>query len=163
MGRIYEIINPSDPYTLEAEDFKDAAVAILMISPELGLEMVPRCAEEANQDAPSLPILAFGGMEKWIEDHICPMKDVKKFIDDRREAIAKVLESVLIGKPRERRIFEDAMEAIDDPKKREAFKAKWHDGKRSSLNDIGGAAWDLAKYLRKAHTVCEDKGEAKRG
>ncbi len=55
------------------------------------------------------------------------------------------------------------MDAIDDPAKSEAFREKWHDTKRSSMNDIGGAAREMARrLLRKPHTVCEKK-EAARG
>lgn len=139
--RLYEIINPSDPYFLEAEDFKEAAVAVLMLSPRLGLE-------EVGEGGASMPVFIFGGMEKWLDANVCPVKDIDRFMEGHAGGIAAALESVLIGKPGERKVFEAAMGAIDDPKKREDFRLKWHEGKRSSLNNIGAEAWDLARRIR---------------
>lgn len=153
--RLYEIINPSDPYTMEVEDFREAAVGLLMLSTAFALEPVD------GKEGPRMPILAFGGMDKWLEENVCPRKDIPNWVQDHREGIAKALGSVLIGKAEQRDLYRSAMDAIDDPAKREAFREKWHDTKRSSMNDIGAAAWETAKDLLKPHTMCEK--EAVRG
>lgn len=144
--RLYEIVNPSDPYTMEVEDFKEAAVGLLMLSTHFGLEPVD------GEAGSSMPPFIFGGMDKWIEENVCPTDDLQKWIRDHTPGIAKALDSVLIGEKGQRELYQAAMEAIDDLAKREAFHEKWHDTKRSSMNDIGGAAREMAKRLRRQST-----------
>ncbi len=52
----------------------------------------------------------------------------------------------MLGGFEDRARYNAALEAIDDPAKRDAFMAKWQDG-RSSLNNIGGAAHEIGKAL----------------
>jgi hypothetical protein len=149
--RLYEIMNPSDPYTMEVEDFKEAAVGLLMLSTAFALEPVD------SKEGPRMPMFLFGGMDKWIEANVCRPDDLQKWIQDHKAGIAKALESVLIGEKGQRELYQSAMEAIDDPVKREAFREKWHDTKLSSVNNIGGAAWSMAKRLLRKPDVALEK------
>jgi len=55
---------------------------------------------------------------------------------------------VLIGDAAHRKAFEKGLELIDDPVKREQWREHWLDERRTSMNNIGGRAWGLAKRLR---------------
>lgn len=136
---VWEIINPSDAYTIEAPTFPIAAAATLMLG-EGRLGLSPE-----NEDDPSLPLFLFGGHEKFVADYFDG--DLTAFLMANEAGIADALDSVLLGGFGRRADYAAAMAAIDDPAKREAFREKWQD-KRSSLNDIGHAAWRLAERLR---------------
>jgi hypothetical protein len=141
---IFEIVNPSDPYTLECDDFKIAAAGIMLLGRgKLGL------STEEGDEKHQMPPFIFGNDEmvtKWFADIGIP--SLGEFIDGHREEIATMLETVLIGSERNRRTFEKVLACISDPVERAKARAVYQDEKRSSLNDIGGAAWDLAKRLR---------------
>lgn len=134
---ICEIINPSDPYTLETENFLAAAVGIALVGGgKLGLD-----CENPKQRTPIL-----FGWDAWFQEQ--GIADLGKYLDDHAGEIADALDSVLIGNVRERELFKEALEAIADLKKKEAFRVKMQDQKRSSMNDIGTACWKTAETLR---------------
>jgi hypothetical protein len=136
---ICEIINPSDPYTLETDNFVAAAVGIAIVGRgKLGLQ----CED------PELSTPVWFGWDRWLADN--RISSIKDYLADEKnsEAVAAALDSVLIGNLTERRTFIDAMKYIDDPAKREAFRAEFHDKHRSSMNDIGTACYNTAKWLR---------------
>lgn len=140
---LYEIINPSDAYTMESDDFKVAAVANLLIGEgQYGLQPI-------DGDGPAMPLLFLGGAEEWIEKNVCPPKELGAFIDKNRLEIAKVLDSIIIGNERDRKLYFAGLEMAGTPEKKKAWRDKWHDEKRSSLNDIGSFAWRKAEQLRK--------------
>lgn len=138
--KLYEIINPSDAYTMEAEEFRLTAAAVLLLGEgHWGLKGITDETEE-------VPVFLFGGHEPWLEAQgLSPIGD---FVEEHAAEIAKVLDSVLIGDADERRAFQRAMDAVKDPEDRAAAWAEWHDEKRSSLNDIGSHAKSLASALR---------------
>jgi len=138
---LYEISNPSDPYTMIASELRFAAAAVLILGEgKMGAHPVDDDAAE------SVPIFLLGGHEPWLAAH--GIKDLAAFIMANPSPIAEVLESVQIGKPSDRRAMEAVFAAIADPKDRTAAQAAYHDQKRSSLNDIGGRASHYAKTLR---------------
>jgi hypothetical protein len=140
---LYEIINPSDAYTMEADDFKIAAVANLIIGEgQYGLEPV-------GGEGPGMPVLFLGGAEEWLDKNVCPVNEFGAFINAHREEIARALDSVIIGRPNERKLYFAGLEMAGTPEKKKAWRDKWHDEKRSSLNDIGSFAWRKAEALRK--------------
>lgn len=135
---ICEIINPSDPYTLETDNFLAAAVGIGLVgNGKLGLS----CENPLRRT----PILF--GWDAWFKNQ--GIDDLGKWLEANSLEVAKALESVQIGNVADRQRDADAMKFIDDPKKREAFRAQQHNKRRSSLNDIGRACWQTAKALRK--------------
>lgn len=109
---LYEVVNPSDPVFLEAEDPLVAAVSTLLLG-----EGLYGC--KTPEGAVVLPLLAFGGdaaLESW-----CASKGIRLdvFLHARKAEVASCLASAALPPGR----------------------------KRSSLNDICGAARNLAARL----------------
>jgi hypothetical protein len=145
---LYEIINPSDPYTIEVEDFDVAAVACVMLGRGT-YGFVPIDATGAERNAPSVPIFFFGSVGDWF--HVTFGVSLSGLLDrvlaEKREALATALESVLIGEPAQRATF--FATAPTDRAEFEIARAVWHEARRSSMNDIGARAWELACRVRK--------------
>ena len=136
---ICEIINPSDPYTLETNDFVAAAVAIAIVGGgTLGLK--------CDRTQMSSPILF--GWDAWFTEK--GITDLAAYIQDpqKAEIMAQALESVIIGDEVARELYRDTLKLIDDPAKKKEFTKQFFDQKRSSMNDIGKACHDWAKRLR---------------
>jgi hypothetical protein len=141
---IYEIGNPSDPYTLEHSDVKIAVVAGLM----LGQGMYALTDE--NKEL-VLPIFLGEGALAWLKaTH--DIGDLNAFIEEHRLEIADALDSVMIGNRADGLRMKRVLACITDPAEREKAKAAWLDERRSSTNNIGGYAAGMAKRLR-AHVA----------
>lgn len=143
---LFEIVNPSDPYTFEAENVDIACVAVLFLgNGAYGLN-VPD-----GQPNPDCPMFLFGGdPAAWAEKRLgCSLND---YLTKHGDAIASALDSVLIGDFSDRQIFNDAVAKMNEVGAVQ-FKNQWHDKKRSSLSDIGKRAWALAKALREPKSV----------
>lgn len=138
MKQVFEIINPSDAYTIVGE-YKVATVAVAIVSTAYGIH-------DRKEELSAGPFF-FGGFEEWCKENSIP--DIKAFIEDNKEAIVEALESVMIGSFGERNMAEKTL-AMLAPEKREEWLAMNHDSKRSSINNIGQIAWDIAKSLRKS-------------
>jgi hypothetical protein len=140
---VYEIVNPSDAYTMEASDLAVAAVACLYLgSGQYGLTAL------SPSDAPGMPVFVFHkaeDVERWFAT-VCGCTMAAAFA--RRAAVADALDSVLAGSLRDRQTNADALALIDDEAKRQEWRDKWLDRRRSSLNNIGGRAMHYAKHLR---------------
>lgn len=113
----FDLVNPSDPYTLEADDLEVAAVACCLLGN--GKYGLTGLGEDAGQD---VPVFLLGGHDEWF---------VKKFgmdyettathcLEHRNDDLARAFESVKLGR-----------------------------AERSSLNDIGGKARDIAQAIRR--------------
>lgn len=137
--KTYEVINMSDHYTIQSDDFRNACIACLLLGEgNYGLK-------EVGGDE-KMPIFIFGGSEKWIKDNFnCNVNELFESAD--MHAIADVLDSIVIG---DRKDFESAVSSIRSVSARKAFIADWNDRKRSSMNDIGGRARKLAEIYRRA-------------
>lgn len=140
---LYELIQPSDPITFYASDEAVARAVCLMLGDgKYGLH------DEHGENLDT--ILLFCGeaqAEKRLHDWFGD--DVAGFMEAKQKDIAEALESVMVVGVKERAMFELALRAIDDPAKRETFKADLKERNRSSLNDITSRAWELAARLRK--------------
>jgi len=132
----YEIVNPSDQYTLQAERFEVACVTTLLLGDgKYGL----------RSTSDNMPILLFGNHEEWVKRRFdCSVDELIASVS--LDELATCLETVLIG---DRDVFELAIRRMTLESQAE-FKIEWHDKNRSSLNDIGRRAWDYAKSLREA-------------
>lgn len=139
--KIYEIANPSDAYTLEAEDFLVAAVAVAMLG-------------NGAYGIPGSPIL--WGWDAWLKERIPQGLDA--YITANREAIATVLDSVMIGSEADRVLYQKTLSLIESPERREEFRQLRHDTHRSSMNNIGTRAWALAKRMRGAAVTVPKDG-----
>lgn len=56
----FEIVNPSDPYTMEADDLQIAAVAVCLLGN--GKYMAKGQGRDDGQD---VPFFLFGGVDEW--------------------------------------------------------------------------------------------------
>lgn len=133
----YELINPSDPYTFLAEDFETASLTIFCLGLVYGAS--PKDGGE------SVPIFLFGGAVEWYVEKFGRSPDAG--LAKKAEAVADALASMMLGKFEDRRRYEAALSAIDNPEKKARFIDEWQDG-RSSLNDIGSKAHKLAERFR---------------
>jgi hypothetical protein len=152
---LYEIINPSDAYTLETDDFASACLAIIY----LGEGMYGLTSEDRSKDMPPFVFAKEDQIMDWLKDNAgVTEKDIGEAFGARLAGMADVFGSVVIGSFSAREQFVAAVEAIDDPAKRETFVAKWNDKKRSSMNNIGARCKKLATAFRdKANEPAEAK------
>ena len=134
----YELINPSDPYTFIAADYETAALTVFCLGPAYGAR--PKDGGE------EVPIFIFGGAVDWYKEKFLHTPD--DGLDEKGQAVADALASMMLGDFEDRRRYELALSSIDDPEKKARFIDGWQDG-RSSLNDIGGEAHKLAERMRK--------------
>lgn len=138
----YELINPSDPYTFIAEDFETAALTVLTLGTTYGAK--PKGGGE------DVPLFFLGGsdyLENWYKEHFG--RTPNEGAEAKRGAVADSLASFMLGVFEDRRRYEAALAAIDDPEKKTRFINEWQEG-CSSLNNIGGRAHKLAELLRKS-------------
>lgn len=141
---LYEIINMSDPYTIEADSLDAAFVACLFLG------RGQYAFEPITEGAEPIPMFMFGGTEEWCEKHF---KESLEAVITRMTTIqsfdlVKCLESCLIGKAVDRETYNAGLQLIDDPKKRETWREKWLEDRRSSMNNIGARAFKMARNLR---------------
>ena len=142
--KLYELINPSDPYLFEAPDLEIAAVVSII----LGEGKTP--VEEVDSGNLVVPFFMLGENEDWTEKTFG--KTMEEFLHyihtERKEDLATALESVIVGNLENREEFFETVAMIDDPKKKEEYKKKYIKRNTSSLNDIGAYAAKFAKMLR---------------
>lgn len=132
--KLFELINPSDQYTFYAPNIEVAAVAAIQLSTSFG-------AKEIGGDERT-PVMF--GWQEWLDDRGI----TAEWTSDHREEIAAALESFLIGSPSHRADVESMLAELPE-EKREAWRAKRQDRHRSSLNQIGEAAYKYAAAIRK--------------
>ncbi len=145
-GQIGEIINPSDPYTLEVFDLAGAAAALLL----LGEGYYALTAEDGTE---IVPLFMFADEEfigKWFAENTDKESLVEALKD--RERIARHMESVVLGSFGDRTFYMAAIGELPTKEARERFAATWLD-RRSSMNNIGGRAQEWAKRLRDKQEV----------
>lgn len=118
---LFDLINPSDPYTLEADDFEIAAVAVCL----LGAGKYPATAlgNDAREDN-NVPPFLFGGHDDWFNQRFGASFEAtaERVLEGRADALARALESVKLSSNR-----------------------------RTSLNDIGGKAHEMASAVREQY------------
>jgi hypothetical protein len=140
---IYELGNPSDPYTFESDDFEALAAAVLVLG-DGAYALTPD-----DRTAQGLPILLFGGAEEWVTKQWGSMSCFSKFLEvpANMRRMATALESIRYGHASDRRSFERLLARIPEAE-RGAAVAKDLEERHGSLNDIGGAALSWAMKLR---------------
>lgn len=137
----FELYNPSDPYTFVAEDREVAALVVGHLSLAFG------AGTKDESKGNNVPIFIFGGFDEWYTDTFG--RTPTQGLEAKKKEVGEALLSFMLGHFEDRRRYEAALRAIDDPDKREAFMAEWQDG-RSSLNDIGTVAHSIGKNLLKS-------------
>lgn len=137
---VCEIINPSDPYTLVADDFLAAAVGVGILGQgSAGLEA---------PDGRRTPVLF--GWDEWLDQQ--GISDLPAYLSANRIVIAEALETVMIGSRREREEV-DSILALIDPSKHAEYLAARHDRRRSSMNDFRASAMSFAAKLREIEAL----------
>lgn len=136
---LYEIVNPSDAYTLRADSDAVAAAAIGL----LGNGQYDIDAED-DHEVPG-GMLALTGTQAFAEAY---GEEFGAFVDSHIAEIADALESVVIGNFGDRAEYEQVLSLIEGPEKQAEYRDKRHDLRRSSMNDIGGRALLYADRLR---------------
>lgn len=140
----YEIINPSDPYTLQATSDQVAIVATMI----LGCGQMGLADEEGNT---VLPLLFLSSKEEF--KNFCAKKNIpsnsSEFLKEgnNRSEVVDALSSVLLGTFKDRRTYDRGLKLIETEEGKREWKDQWHD-ERSSYNDIGRTAWKLAESLK---------------
>lgn len=138
---LFHLINMSDPYTFEAPDLKTAALTTLLLGGgEYGAE-----SEDKSLEVPVMLLVGREGIVQWFKDK-CDLDITGVTIGDMREPVGKCLASFVIGSFEQRKIYEDMRTVLREDLQTD-FKIKWHDDRRSSLNDIGRRAWRLSEQL----------------
>ena len=132
---LYELINPSDPYTFYAPSVEIAGAAVVLLSSNYGATPV------GDDGAESTPVIF--GWDDWLK---------KKGIDEHwikvnRLEIADALDSFLIGETDKRADVELMLEMLPEDK-REEWKNKRQDRHRTSMCQIGEGAYKMAEQLR---------------
>ena len=138
MATIWEIINPSDKYTMVAESFEVAAVACCFLgNGQYG-------AEEVDGER-RVPIFIYGDVDAWFHKQFGASFD--ECAERSQTEAAAALGTVIIGDAAGRDAYESGLALIDDPKKKKQWRDRWHDKRRSSMNDIGKRAQQLSKAM----------------
>ena len=135
---LYEVINPSDCVTLEADDELVACVATLLLGQgRYGLK-----SDNANKQV--LPIMFHqSALDDWLKEKQIVLDD---FIDQHSVELAECLESALVCSMTSRAALIKAIEASGGDKK--AAFATYNEERRTSMNNICGRAAQLASYCR---------------
>lgn len=142
IAMLFEIINPSDTYTMESEDFMTACIAAVILG--RGQYSLTQIDGDGGE---KMPIFMFGGIEEWFQKRFGKTPgECREEIEP--EKIADVLDSVLIGVKADRSSYLKGLSLIDSPEKRKEWRDHWHEERRTSMNDIGGRAYKLAEAFR---------------
>ena len=139
MTTIFEISNPSDKYTVEAEDWPVACVSCLIIGKgNYGLR-------EIDGDH-KMPIFLLAGFDEWVEAEF--EMTAQEFVGsvDKMD-VAACLNSIVVG---DRAAY---MKGLGDKtgEEADAFWEVWDDLHRSSLNNMGGYARNYAANIIKQY------------
>jgi hypothetical protein len=126
---IYEIVNPSDPYSIDGE--REAVCAAVLL---LGEGMYGVQAQDGERELPVLAFCPGDQPERWWREQFG--RSIGDSLSALRAEMAAALATVRLGRP-------------GDPAPRE----------RSSLNDIGARATRLAARLRPSPPGDAARGE----
>jgi hypothetical protein len=136
---LFEIINPSDKYTIEAPDLEIAALAVCVLGEG-------KYALQGIDNTNEVPIFLFGGHDDWFKKKFGRSFGYSLELSDKAK-LADCLDSTLIGDANDRKQFNAARTAVS-PEVFEGWRAGWTGARCSSLNNIGRRAYAYAEALR---------------
>jgi hypothetical protein len=136
---IYELCNPSDPYTFEAPNIQIAGLCAAFLSTSFG-------AKQVDADVQS-PVLF--GWDHWFKEQGMLGEDgeLTGYIKAHAKEIADAYDSFLIGSVSDRQDVVEMLKLIPEDK-REKWRAERQDRHRSSMSKIGERAYQLARQMR---------------
>jgi hypothetical protein len=142
---LFDIVNPSDPYTIVAPDLEIAAIACVF----LGNGQYAFKQIDCGAVAAEVPMFLFGGHDEWFTEKFGAKLDdvLDRVMVKRRDELAACFDSAFIGGPVDRKEFESLTNHLTREQFRAARNAR-HENRRTSLNDIGARAYEMAKRLR---------------
>jgi hypothetical protein len=141
---IYEVVNPSDQCTIEAENELLACCAIVV----LGEGAYGLYDEKGTAILPIFLLQDPQRLVDWLNERGVSPDKMGEFYAKNGDEMAAILESIAYGSIQDRKAILSVCEG-GDKKETAAALAKWNDEKRSSLNDISKAGRQLAKAFRK--------------
>jgi hypothetical protein len=141
---LYRIINPSDPYTVEASALDVAAMSAVLLGKGY-------YSFESLDGGENVPLMAFGGAEEWCQKAFqeSVMEMCNRVMDTKLSEVADCLDSVLYGDIEDRAAFMEETRDINRSTL-EFHRATEQERKCSSMNDIGGRAYIMANKLRQS-------------
>ena len=145
---LFEIINPSDPYTMTADSLEVAAVAACL----LGEGKVILNQLDGDE---VIPAFLTGGHNEWFTEKFGRDFDtsIAHVCETDAAGLAKTLGSVFIGDATTRKEFDDMAANCKTPEEFDALLRTTHDARRTSQNDIGRRAWALADAVQSKYGV----------
>lgn len=129
---LYELVNPSDKITFQADNEKVACYCAWTLSSGFWVQ---------NENWITYWIPAFHGWDSLVEEVIS--KDIPKFIEENKNKIKKCFKSFMYWDFQNFKDFQNCLDAITDKEKKIVFLKKHEDNHRSSLNKIVLRAWEL--------------------
>ena len=143
---IYEIANPSDPVTLESDDPKLVAITILVTSQgKYGVT-----DEKGGTVLPVFLMAKAEDIDHWLKETFgMPFSDIDAYMTENALRMAELLETAMVCQPGQRKALMVSIEAGGGDVKKAL--AAWNEEQRSSLNDICGRCFSLAKAFRQTH------------
>jgi hypothetical protein len=137
---VYEIINPSDYYTMKTDNWQAACAACMFLGQ--GMYGLQELSNDPSHKSNDMPVL-MGGASEWFKKTFGVSLD--DWFKNNLGLVADALESVVIG---DREVYEATFPLVESSKI-DQFKAEWLDKNRSSMNNIGSRATQIARALRK--------------
>jgi len=130
---LYNLINPSDPYTFEAPDFEAAFLTVQVIfGTQYGAEVL-----HGGTDEDRVPVFILRSLNEFIRERFGVSRDeFEASIPEKWDRLPPVLDTFCCGS---REGF-DAL-TIEE-------RAARNDQRRTSLNDIGRRAFEAAARIR---------------
>ena len=125
---------------MESDNFLAACIACIVVGGEKYA-----LSEVGGELQMPIGIFMHGGIEKWPEETF--KKTLDELVTDSDDAVIAALESILIGSSNDREVFKlaTAKMSAEDSK---TFRKEWNDKYRSSMNDIGARALEIARVMR---------------
>lgn len=133
MATIWSLVNISDPYTFEGDDFEAASIACCILgNGKYSLKEIGGDRE--------CPIFLLGGHNEWFKDNFG--KTFEESMRSKIKEVSELLDTILAGSPSDRLAFNNSGLSWE----------QWHDRKLTSSNDIGRRAKSLSATIFNAIT-----------
>jgi hypothetical protein len=137
---LWDQLQPLTKYSIAYDDPAVAAAAALLLG-RGQITLAPVLCDEFE-----LLLILSGGSEDWFESIFDA--ELSAFVAERCDEIADALDSILPGHHRDRALYLEALELIEDPERRALWRAAWLRDNLRAPRSICGRAAVLAAQLR---------------